>query len=74
MLAVDLADTALDFLYPAMQALSPAPTGQSYSHLPLVFFENSEVAKQQPGAHSLELRIVDALKQGWQVSVGYTVN
>jgi hypothetical protein len=68
-----LVDPALDFVYPGKQALTPEPPGQGYSHLPLVFFENSELAGNAAGLYTLELRIVDALKQGWSVSVSYTV-
>ncbi len=68
-----LVDPALDFLYPGKPSLAPEPPGQGYSHLPLAFFENSELAGSAAGLYSLELRIVDATKQGWSVSVGYTV-
>lgn len=68
-----LVDPSLDFLYPGKQALTPEPPGQGYSHLPLVFFENAELAGTAAGLYTLELRIVDALKQGWSVSVSYAV-
>lgn len=68
-----LVDPALDFEYPAKKSLVPEPAGQSYSHVPLVFFENSELIQPQVGAYSLELRAVDALKHGWNIAVHYSV-
>jgi hypothetical protein len=70
-----LIDTSYDFTYPAIGKLTPPVTGQSYSHMPMVFLVNDELVPQlAPGAHDLSLKILDAQSAGWRVTVAFTVN
>jgi len=66
-------DPGLGFVYPGMKSLSPQPSGDSYSHVPLVLFENSELVQAQAGTYSVDLRVLDAGGQGWSIRVGYSV-
>jgi hypothetical protein len=73
--AGQLIDSSYDFTYPAIGSLTPPVTGQSYSHMPMVFLVNDELVPQlAPGAHDLTLKILDAQNVGWRVTVAFTVN
>jgi hypothetical protein len=69
-----LVDTSFDFLCPGLRQLTPPPSGESYSHLPLVFLVNDALSPAlQVGVQELKVKILDAAGVGWRLSIGFVV-
>jgi len=70
----ELVDTSFDFRCPGLRQLTPAPSGESYSHLPLVFLVNDALSPGlQVGVQELRIKILDAAGAGWKLSIGFVV-
>lgn len=66
-----LVDPAFDFRTPGQAELSGPPPGSSYSHLPLIFFENDELAHLERGRLEFRVKISDAHGHGWRINIGF---
>lgn len=68
-----LVDGDFDSLYPPLSALTPAQTGDNYSHVPLAFGESTEFIPGLPGNYELHVRVLDAQFNGWDVVIPFVV-